>query len=122
MYTALVMLLQDRPYAITSHLRAPYFRSWVFFQCKPKRISYELMVDPLTRVTLFDVLPAKSIRTPRLSDCRLFQKEGMPFLHHLTIRGVTGQYFDRHGLDEYFPEARLDSFVYSQGHRYGFEI
>jgi hypothetical protein len=38
------------------------------------------------------------------------------------MHGVTGQYFDRRGLDDCFPESHLDSFVYVQGHRYGFEI
>jgi len=46
----------------------------------------------------------------------------MPSLRHLTIHGVTSQYFDRLGLDDCFPESHLDTFVYSQGHRYGFEI
>lgn len=93
------------------------------FQFKPELMSYELMLDPLTRVIPFAVLPTKSIRTLRLSgNCRFLRKESMPSLRHLTIHGVTGQYFDQEGLDECFPEAHLDSFVYAQGHRHGFEI
>jgi hypothetical protein len=93
------------------------------FQFEPELMSYELMLDPVTRVIPFMVVPAKSIRTLRLSgDCRLYRKAGMPSLSHLTIHGVTSQYFDQESLDDCFPESHLDSFVYAQGHRYGFEI
>jgi hypothetical protein len=93
------------------------------FQFKPELKSCELMLDPLTRGIPFADLPTNSIRTLRLSgDCRFHRKESMPSLRHLPINGVTGQYFDQEGLDECFPEDHLDSFVYAQGHRRGFEI
>jgi hypothetical protein len=93
------------------------------FRFKPELLSYELMLGPGTRVMPFTVLPTTSIHTLRLSgDCRLYRKDSMPFLRHLTIHGVTSQYFDRQGLDDCFPEAQLDSFVYAQGHTHGFEI
>lgn len=93
------------------------------FQFNPKIISYELFLNPRSRVVPFQVLSADSIHTLRLSgECRLSKVQNVPSLRHLTIHGVTGIYFDHADLGECFPEAKLESFIYAQGHRLGFEI
>lgn len=93
------------------------------FQFKPEIISYELFLDPRSRVVPFQVLSANSLHTLRLSgECRLSKAQNVPSLRHLTIHGVTGIYFDHVDLGECFPEAKLESFIYAQGHRLGFEI
>ncbi|PIL31590.1 hypothetical protein GSI_06292 [Ganoderma sinense ZZ0214-1] len=91
--------------------------------------SYELYISPETRVDLFDGVRPDAIVTLRFSgeilaaaETREAARMRMPRLRHVVLHGVTGNYFDRHTIDQCFPDAHLESFVYALGHRLGFEI
>ncbi|KAF8560429.1 hypothetical protein OG21DRAFT_1401167, partial [Imleria badia] len=89
----------------------------------PHLTSYELYLDPSTRVTPFDRLPSIHVRPLRSSgDCHLTPNSSFPALRHLTIRSVTSNAFDRIRSDSVFAASQLESFTHGQGHRLGFEI
>lgn len=93
------------------------------FQFKPELVSYQLMLDPGTRVIPFQVLSSECLQTLRLSgDCHLDKTKNLPSLRHLTMHAVTSNFFDQQRLGECFPESQLESFIYAHGHRLGFEI
>ena len=89
--------------------------------------SYELYISPETRVDLFEGVRPDGIVALRFSGEILAAAEAreavrMPRLRHVVLHGITGNYFDRHTIDQCFPGAHLESFVYALGHRLGFEI
>ncbi len=89
--------------------------------------AYELYLSPETRVDVFDGVRPDDIVSLRFSGEILASAETreaarMPRLRHVVLYGVTGNYFDRHTMDECFPDAHLESFSYALGHRLGFEI
>ncbi|KAG6381246.1 hypothetical protein JVT61DRAFT_5650 [Boletus reticuloceps] len=89
----------------------------------PHLASYELYLDPSTRVTPFDRLPDDRVCSLRLSgECRLSSKASFPALRHLTIRSVTSNAFDRLEFNSVFAGSQLESFIHSQGDRLGFEV
>ncbi|KAI0931982.1 hypothetical protein AcW1_000755 [Taiwanofungus camphoratus] len=91
--------------------------------CRHRLASYELFVDSETRVSAFEAISPQSVEVLRLSgDCRLPATPWTPALRQVTLYGITGNYFDQHAVDECFPGARLESFMYGLGHRLGFEI
>jgi len=89
-----------------------------------KLLSYELFLSAGARVHVFSQVPAGSLEILRLSgDCLLPpEPPNTPALRHLTLNGVTGNYFDRHTLDQCFHDANLETFCYSLVVRTGFEI
>ncbi|KAF8446018.1 hypothetical protein L210DRAFT_3528909 [Boletus edulis BED1] len=89
----------------------------------PHLTSYELYLDPSTRVTPFDRLPDHRVCSLRLSgECRLSSKASFPALRHLTIRSVTSNAFDRLDFNSVFAGSQLESFIHSPGDRLGFEV
>ena len=89
--------------------------------------SYELYISPETRVDVFEGVRTDDLVSLRFSGEILATGETrdaarMPRLRHVVLHGVTGNYFDRHTVDECFHGAHLESFVYALGHRLGFEI
>ncbi|KIJ68361.1 hypothetical protein HYDPIDRAFT_179511 [Hydnomerulius pinastri MD-312] len=89
----------------------------------PHLKSYELYLDPSTRVSPFQRLPSDRIRWLRLSgDCHLAVNACFPALRHLTIRGITSNAFDKIRFHDVYAESQFDSFIHAQGHRLGFEI
>lgn len=89
----------------------------------PRLSSYELHLDPETRVRPFEVIPPECVEQLRVSgDCQFPTPLTTPALRHITIYGVTGKSFDQSTIDQSFPGSRLESFSYGQGHRLGFEL
>ncbi|CCM05156.1 uncharacterized protein FIBRA_07365 [Fibroporia radiculosa] len=85
--------------------------------------SYELHLDPETRVRPFEVVPPECVEKLRLSgDCHFPTPLTTPALRHVTLCGVTGNFFDQNTISQSFPGSRLESFSYGQGHRLGFEL
>ncbi|KAG9314431.1 hypothetical protein JVU11DRAFT_5228 [Chiua virens] len=89
----------------------------------PHLTTYELHLDPSTRVSPFDRIPSICIRSLRLSgDCHINHEASFPALRHLTIRSVTSNTFDRIKFSSVFANAHLESFTHAQGHRLAFEM
>ena len=93
----------------------------------PSLSSYELFLSPETRVDIFDTVRASNMVSLRWSGEIVARAEAdddmrMPHLRHVTLHGITGNYFDRQTVDQCFPDAHLESFTYALGHRLGFEI
>ncbi|KAI0319379.1 hypothetical protein OF83DRAFT_1055117 [Amylostereum chailletii] len=85
--------------------------------------AYQLLLDPTTRLSLFDKVIPTHIRTLRLSgDCQLPNYSDVPALRHLFVHAFTGTHFDRRPLHETFTGCQLESFVYSMGNKLGFEM
>ncbi|KAI1793928.1 hypothetical protein LXA43DRAFT_1120387 [Ganoderma leucocontextum] len=89
--------------------------------------SYELFLNPETRVDAFDAVRPDDVVSLRFSGEILASAETreaarMPHLRHVVLHGTTGNYFDRHTMNQCFPHAHLESFTYALGHRLGFEI
>ncbi|KAI0375379.1 hypothetical protein BV20DRAFT_1117762 [Pilatotrama ljubarskyi] len=103
------------------------FERAMFPRNAPALHLYELHISPETRVELFDALSPGALVALRLSG-EIVAPPGernlmpVPALRHLTLHGITGNFFDRHTVDECFPGARLEWFIYALGHRLGFEI
>ncbi|KAI0361206.1 hypothetical protein OH77DRAFT_1443378 [Trametes cingulata] len=103
------------------------FERAMFPRNAPALQMYELHISPETRVELFDALSPRALVALRLSG-EIVAPPGernpmpVPALRHLTLHGITGNFFDRHTVDECFPGARLQSFAYALGHRLGFEL
>ncbi|KAH7931032.1 hypothetical protein BV22DRAFT_1108905 [Leucogyrophana mollusca] len=115
------------PYSIS----VPHIRYHLDFEgamfpavCRlPDLRSYELHLDPTTRVVPFKAVPSAHIRILRLSgDCHLLVKAPLPNLLHLTLRGITSNSFDQIPFNVCFPSCQLESFTHVQGHRLGFEL
>lgn len=89
--------------------------------------SYELYLNPDTRVDVFDGVRPDDVVSLRFSG-EIFvssvarEATRMPRLRHVVLHGTKGNFFDRHTIDECFPGAHLESFIYVLGHRLGFEI
>ena len=98
------------------------------FPKHPARLSsYELYLNPETRVDVFDAVLPDNLTALRFSGEIVARPEAheatrMPYLRHVTLHGITGNYFDRQTVDKCFPDAHLESFTYALGHRLGFEI
>ncbi|KZT05954.1 uncharacterized protein LAESUDRAFT_207336 [Laetiporus sulphureus 93-53] len=85
--------------------------------------AYELFLDQETRIYPFETVTADRINRLRLSgECHLPASLSTPALRHITLHGVTGNYFDQHNLTDCFTGAALESFSYGLAHRLGFEI
>lgn len=87
--------------------------------------SYELYVKPDRRILPLSTLSARSLKSLRLSgDCELpaTGSQAFPSLQCLVIHSVTGNYFDRHRMDQAFPDSALRSFSYTMNSKNGFEI
>ncbi|KAH9898025.1 hypothetical protein C8Q73DRAFT_640856 [Cubamyces lactineus] len=126
---------QGLPFALAQgpHIRklGLHFERALFPKLSPSLTSYELQISPETRVELFDTVSPDKLVTVRLSGdivpppsqaSPVGTFAAVPALRHLVLHGITGNFFDRHTLDECFPSARLESFSYALGHRLGFEI
>ena len=88
--------------------------------------SYELLLPGKTTVALFTTLRSPFIETLRLSGTVRFASAPpttLKNLKHLTIDNVHGSYFDTRDFFQDFPSiSTLESFIYSQTDRLGFEI
>ncbi|KAI0673513.1 hypothetical protein C8Q78DRAFT_629755 [Trametes maxima] len=101
------------------------FERAMFPQNPPGLSVYEIYVNSEKRVELFDVLPPQNVVTLRLSGEIVAppgDRRPMPALRRVILHGITGNFFDRHTVEECFPGARLESFEYALGHRLGFEL
>lgn len=88
-----------------------------------KLLTYELFLTPSTRLSPFAVISSLNVHSLRLSgDCQLPATLSTPALKHVTLHAVTGNHFDRHPIDQCFPDSRLESFRYSLGSNTAFEI
>ncbi|KAH7911962.1 hypothetical protein BJ138DRAFT_1149504 [Hygrophoropsis aurantiaca] len=117
------------PYAISvPHLRYHLDFEGAMFPSTcylTKLRSYELYLDPTTRVIPFKTISGKHIESLRLSgDCHLSPQTtgSLLSLRHLTLRGITGNSFDQMPFNICFSGCMLQSFSHVQGHRLGFEI
>lgn len=89
----------------------------------PALESYELYLNPDTRIHVSTVVPSAKLLTLRLSGtCQLHEHPPCPSLRHLTITSVKGNYFDTTLLGNMFRGAELSSFAYAHGDRLGFEM
>ena len=99
------------------------FEEAMFIACdrRPLLHSYELFVNPHTRTNPFSLIAANDVRRLRLSgDCHIPAKvKDMPHLRQLTLSGITSNLFDRNNLQECFPSANLDEFLYTMGAKDG---
>jgi len=87
--------------------------------------AYELYLDAETRAQPFQVVSPKRLEKLRLSgDCHLPipNPPPTPALRHVTLYGITGNYFDKQSIDLCFPGSRIESFSYGLGHKLGFEL
>lgn len=85
--------------------------------------SYELYLSSNTRVTAIANWDVSGLQRLRLSgDCHLPRNLNASALRELAFRGVAGNYFDRHGLDEWCQSAKLHTFVWALEEKIGFEI
>ncbi|KAH9849723.1 hypothetical protein C2E23DRAFT_783612 [Lenzites betulinus] len=104
------------------------FERAMFPQAAPTLRTYELHLGPETRVELFDALPPLALGSLRLSGEIIAPpiaggtRASAPELRALTLHGVTGSFFDRHTVEECFPDARLTAFAFALAHRLGFEL
>lgn len=100
------------------------FETAMFYTCDANLnlLSYQLYLSPTTRNVIFESVAPDQIQRLRLSGSSRF---GLPprlsALRHLTINGVTGNFFDR-TAPSFFPGLHLESFVYAHGDRLGFEL
>lgn len=99
------------------------FETAMFPQKRRNMTSYEYFIAPTTKAVALHSVSGENIRRLRLSG---FLRLDEPLHHcwaleHLTINGVTGNYFDRRPLTG-MEGISLKSFHYSQGDRLGFEI
>ena len=85
--------------------------------------SYEFYIAPTTKVVALHSASGEVIRRLRLSGLvRLDEPlESCKLLEHLTIYGVTGNYFDSRPLPP-MEKVALHTFQYGQGDRLGFEM
>ncbi|KAJ8494639.1 hypothetical protein ONZ51_g2227 [Trametes cubensis] len=127
---------QGLPYPLAQgpHIRklGLHFERALFPKLSPSLTRYELQINPETRVELFDTVSPDKLVAMRLSGNIVSPPSSealpvgtfaaVPALRYLVLHGITGNFFDRHTLDECFPGARLESFSYALGHRLGFEI
>lgn len=99
------------------------FENAMFPETRHGLSSYEYFIAPTTKTVVLHSVSGESMRTLRLSGfLRLDQPlESCKMLQHLTIHGVTGNYFDQRPLTE-MEDISLQSFQYHQGSALGFEI
>ncbi|KZT72750.1 hypothetical protein DAEQUDRAFT_722365 [Daedalea quercina L-15889] len=89
----------------------------------PPLSAYEIFMDAETRVQPFQVIAPRSVKQLRLSgEVRLPSSLETPSLRQVTLHSITGNHFDRNSIENTFPGAALESFLYAQGHRLGFEL
>lgn len=89
----------------------------------PPLSAYEIFMDAETRVQPFQVVSPRSVEKLRLSgEVRLPSSVETPALRQVTLHSITGNHFDRNALDASFSGAVLETFLYAQGHRLGFEL
>jgi hypothetical protein len=85
--------------------------------------SYELFLNPDTRIQACASVPSERLRDLRLSGtCNLPNSPSFPALQHLSMTAVKGNYFESHLLDACFHGAQLQSFTFVQAERLGFEL
>jgi hypothetical protein len=99
------------------------FEAAMFPEKRRNISSYEYYIAPNTKTVALHSVSGENIRRLRLSG---FLRLNEPLhnyktLEHLTICGVTGNYFDQKPLTG-MEGISLKSFQYSQGDRLGFEI
>ncbi|KAH9937096.1 uncharacterized protein B0H18DRAFT_867218 [Fomitopsis serialis] len=89
----------------------------------PRLSAYEIFMDAESRVQPFQVISPRSVEKLRLSgEVRLPPSVEAPALRQVTLHSITGNHFDRNNIESSFPGACLESFLYAQGHRLGFEL
>ncbi|TFK41078.1 hypothetical protein BDQ12DRAFT_733410 [Crucibulum laeve] len=92
------------------------------YQCRRELRSYEIHISPSTHIIALQNISSAKRQRLRLSGClRLHTRKDIPNMRHLTITGVTGNFFDRIDAKP-FGNSPLHTFEYAQGDRLGFEI
>ncbi|KAH9837121.1 uncharacterized protein C8Q71DRAFT_723448 [Rhodofomes roseus] len=85
--------------------------------------AYEIFMDAESRVQPFQVVSPRFLEKLRLSgEVRLPPSVEAPALRQVTLHSITGNHFDRNSIENTFRGASLESFLYAQGHRLGFEL